>query len=139
MHKSHQETKTEPKVSTTEQTAQTPAVTQREMDLRQRRVISKLTDEAAFSEPQDSEEEQLCKSCSDFSHSCVYPQHLRAPSIPNIPLHSAQVNTWNSCPNRVVPCGLSPAASVRTPAGPGFPISLQQHPLVQVHGRATNQ
>lgn len=139
MHKSHQETKIQPKVSITERRTQTPAVTQREMDLRQRRVISKLTDEAACCEPQDSKEEQLCKSCSDFSHSCVYPQHLRALSIPNIPLHSAQVNTWNSCPDRAVPCGPSPAAPVRTPAGPGFPISLQQHPLVQVHRQATNQ
>ncbi|XP_044053329.1 T-box transcription factor TBX3-like [Siniperca chuatsi] len=133
----HQETKTEPKVSITERTVQTPAGTQREMDPRQRRVSSTLADGAGYCQQHDSEKEQLCKLCSCFAHSCVYPpelhRHLQDPSISNSLLHSAQVNTWNSCAvtDRAVPCGLSLAAPVRTTGTPGFPISLQQHALVQ--------
>ncbi|XP_051277495.1 T-box transcription factor TBX3-like isoform X2 [Dicentrarchus labrax] len=133
VHKTHRESETEPTVSLTERTAQTPAGTQREIRLSH--AISTLTDGAGRCEPQDSEKEQLCKSCSDFPHSCVYPselhKHLLDPSIPNGLLPSAQVNTWNSCAtvDRTVPCGLTMAAPVRAPGTPGFPISLQQHPL----------
>lgn len=82
----------------------------------------------------DSEEEQ-CKSCSHFSHGGVYRQHLQAPIAPSIPPHSAQVDTWSSCPGADPPRtrGLSPTA------GPGFPVSLQQYALVQVQGAPTNQ
>lgn len=140
VHKTRQETKSEPKVSATERTAGTPAG--RELDPRRCHVISTSTDGAGCCQPQDSEKEELCKSCSGFALSCVYPselhRHLREPSIPNGFLHSAQVNTWSSCAttDRAAPCALSLAA----PAGsPGFPISLQQHALVQVHRRPTNQ
>lgn len=130
----HQETKVEPKVSITIQTVGT----QRETDLRHGCVIGTLKDGAGCCEPQDSEKQQLSKSCSDFLNSSVYPpelhKHLQDPSIPSSLLHSTQVNTWNSCAtmDRAVSCGLNLAAPVRTPETPGFPLSLQQHPLVQV-------
>eukprot|EP00064_Thunnus_orientalis_P003893 superscaffoldBa00000337_g3904 len=54
-------------------------------------------------------------------------RHLRDPSI-------NRVNTWYSCANidgAAAPCGPSLASPVRTPGTPGFPMSLQQHALVQ--------
>ncbi|TKS78077.1 T-box transcription factor TBX3 [Collichthys lucidus] len=131
--KTHQETKLEPKVSITIQTFGT----QRETDPRHGRVIRTLKHGAGCCEPQDSENEQLFKSCSDFSYSSVYPpelhEHRQDPCIPNSLLQSTQVNTWNSCAtmDRAASCGLNLAAPVRTPGMPGFPISLQQHPLLQ--------
>ncbi|XP_036954771.1 T-box transcription factor TBX2b-like [Acanthopagrus latus] len=114
-------------VSTTERTVKTPAVTQKQMESVQSYVTSTLNDGA--------ETEQQCKSCSDFSCSCVYPpelhKHLRDPSIPDGVFHSTQVNTWNSCAtmDRAVQWGMSLAAPVRPSGSPGFPISLRQHPL----------
>ncbi|KAM9360157.1 T-box transcription factor TBX3-like [Symphorus nematophorus] len=122
-----QKTETEPK----------GFITERTQEPRQSHVIGALTDAAGCCEQQDSEKPQSCKSWVDFSHSCVYPpelhKHLRDASISSGFLHSTLVNTWNSCGtvDRAVPCGLSLAAPVRTAGTPGFPISLQQHPLVQ--------
>nr|XP_046242121.1 T-box transcription factor TBX2-like [Scatophagus argus] len=130
-----QRTKTEPEVSITEWTSQTPVVAQRETDPRQGQATSTLTNRVCCCEPRDSKKEQLCKSCSDFSHSCVYPlelhKHVRDPRMPSSLLHSTQINTWNSCGSvdRAVPCGLSLAPLVRTPRTPGFPISPQRPPL----------
>lgn len=119
VHESQQETKPQP---------MDPAVewTGRNSELGPRRVSSTFSDG-------DSEEEQY-KSCSHFSHGGVYRQHLQAPIAPSIPPHSSQ-DTWSSCPgaDRTRTGGLSPTA------GPGFPISLQQHALVQVQGPPTNQ
>lgn len=129
----------EPKVSITERTVHSPAGTQREMDT-QSHVISILTDAASCCEPQDSEKEQLRRLRSSFPHSCFYPpelnRHLRDPSIASS-FHSAQVNRWYRCANMdgAVPCGLSLASPVQTPGTPGFPMSLQQHALAQVHRR----
>lgn len=119
VHESQQETKPQPKDPAVEWTG-------RNSELGPRRVSSTFPDG-------DSEEEQ-CKSCSHFSHGGVYRQHLQAPIAPSIPPHSAQ-DTWSSCPSadRTRTGGLSPTA------GPGFPISLQQHALVQVQGPPTNQ
>lgn len=129
--KTNQETESEPKVFITG--------THRGMDPSQIHVISTLTDGAGCCQPHDSEKEHLCKLCSGSVQSCVNAtelhRHLQDLSIPNSLLHSAQVNTWNSCAttDRAALCGLSLAAAVRTPGAPGFPISLQQHALVQVH------
>ncbi|XP_070760015.1 T-box transcription factor TBX3-like [Enoplosus armatus] len=126
----HQETKAEAEVSATGGTLQTPGG--REMESRPSHVIAALTDGAGCHQPHDSQEEHLCKT-----YSCVYPPELHrplgGPSIPDSLLHPAQVNAWNSLAttDRPAPCGLSLAAPVRTPGAPGFPISLQQHTLVQ--------
>ncbi|XP_054467805.1 T-box transcription factor TBX2-like [Anoplopoma fimbria] len=131
------ETQTKSKGPTEERTAQTPVGAQTESEPRQTHVISILTDGAGCYEQQDSEREQVSKSCSGVAHSPVYPpelnRHLRDPSIPNSLLHSAQVNTWNSCAavDGAAPCGLRLAAPVRTPGTPGFPIGLQRHAPLQ--------
>ncbi|KAI3372933.1 hypothetical protein L3Q82_022734 [Scortum barcoo] len=137
VHKMQEETKSEPKISTTKRTVGTSAGAQREMDPRQNHASSTSADGAGCCEPQDSEKGQLCKSCSGFAHSCVYQaelhRHLQESSMSSCLLHPAQVNTWNSCAaaDRAAVCGLSLAAPVRTAGSPGFPISLQQHALVQ--------
>ncbi|XP_040898625.1 T-box transcription factor TBX3 [Toxotes jaculatrix] len=135
--KTQKETKRGPKVSLTDRTAQSPAGTQKELDPRQSHGINITADGASCSEPQDSDKEQMCTLRSGCAHCCVYPPelntHLWDPSIPSSLFHSAQVNTWNSCAtvDRAAPCGLSLAAPVRTPGAPGFPVSLQQHVLLQ--------
>lgn len=143
--KTHREAKSEPKVCVTGRTVQTAARTRREMDPSPSCGITTLTDGAGCCEPRGSEKERLCRSCSDFSHSCDFPPELHKrlldPSISNGLLQAAQVNTWSSCANmdRAVPCTLSLAAPVRTPGTAGFHISLQQHPLVKLHRRPSNQ
>lgn len=106
------------------------------MDPSHSNVVSMIT------EPQDSEKEQLRKLRSGLAHSFFYPpelnRHLRDQSMAQSmasSLHPAQVNSWYRCASMdgAVPCGLSLASSVRTPGSPGFPMSLQQHALVQVH------
>nr|XP_019949302.1 PREDICTED: uncharacterized protein LOC109633717 [Paralichthys olivaceus] len=131
------ETTVGPKVSITGSTVQTPDRTQRETDSRSSHVLSTSTDGASSSQPQDSQKEQMCKLRSNVAQSCAYPlesnPHLWGPSRANSLFRSAQVNTWNSCTavDRAPSCGLNPAATVRTPAAAGFPLSLQQHALVQ--------
>lgn len=134
-HKTQTQTKLKPMVVITDRTVQTPAG--REMDPGQSHVSSKITEGASCSEPQDSEKDQMCKLRSSFIHSGSYPElntHLWDPSVPNNLFHSAQVNTWDSCStmDRIMPCGPSLGVPVRTPGTPGFPISFQQHALVQV-------
>ncbi|XP_008303152.1 T-box transcription factor TBX2-B-like [Stegastes partitus] len=127
------ETETEPKAAITERTVQTPVRTHRETDPKQNRVICKTIDGAGCCPTRDSDKEQPCKLHSSFAHSCACSpeinRHLQDPRTSNSLFHSAQVNSWYSCAtlDRAVPCGLSLAASARTP----FPISLQQHALVQ--------
>ncbi|KAF0033323.1 hypothetical protein F2P81_013389 [Scophthalmus maximus] len=120
-------------------TLQTPeTLAQRETDRRRILVLGGTADGASGSEPRDPEKGQTCKLRSRFAHSCVYPPELNAhlwdPRIPGGLFRSTQVNAWNSCgtADGAAPCGLSPAAPVRTPAAAaGFPLSLQQHALVQ--------
>ncbi|XP_050931280.1 uncharacterized protein LOC127143215 [Lates calcarifer] len=133
-HKTQTQTKLKPMVVITDRTVQTPAG--REMDPGQSHVSSKITEGASCSEPQDSEKDQMCKLRSSFIHSGSYPElntHLWDPSVPNNLFHSAQVNTWDSCStmDRIMPCGPCLGVPVRTPGTPGFPISFQQHALVQ--------
>uniref|UniRef100_A0A8D3B4V4 T-box transcription factor 3b n=1 Tax=Scophthalmus maximus TaxID=52904 RepID=A0A8D3B4V4_SCOMX len=133
-------------VSVPGRTLQTPeTLAQRETDRRRILVLGGTADGASGSEPRDPEKGQTCKLRSRFAHSCVYPPELNAhlwdPRIPGGLFRSTQVNAWNSCgtADGAAPCGLSPAAPVRTPAAAaGFPLSLQQHALVQVNTRPIN-
>lgn len=105
----------------TEQRAQTPAVIQRlDVHLREHSVICKRSDGAA----QSSEEQQPGRSCRHLPHSWVHLKHPQALGFPNIPLH-----TWSRAPPR------GPGLA----AGLGFPVGLQQHPLVQVHRPAAKK
>lgn len=104
----------------TEQRAQTPAVIQRsDVHLREHSVICKLSDGAA----QSCEEQQRGRSCHHLPHSWLHLKHPQALGFPDIPLH-----TWSRAPPR------GPVLA----AGPGLPVSLQQHPLVQVHQPGAN-
>lgn len=118
-------------VSTTERTVQGPAEMQRELYPRQQHT----------SRPEGAGccKEQSCKLRSSYARGWVYPlelnRNLWSPSL----FHPAQVNSWYSCANvdTAVQSGLSLAAPARIPGPARFPVSLQQHTLVQVHRELT--
>lgn len=139
--KMQKDTNAEPKVSSTERTVQTPAETQREMDPRQHHIISRRSEGADCCKPQDSDKEQLCKLRSGFAHGCVSPPGLNRNVWDPTLFHPAQLHSWYSYAtvDAAVQSGLSLAAPVRTPGPAGFPVSFQQHTLVQVHRGLTKQ
>ncbi|XP_034548267.1 T-box transcription factor TBX3-like [Notolabrus celidotus] len=124
----HQETRPTSKVSHAGRAAQSHFNTETETD------PPTLTDAG---EPQDSVQDQYLKLSSGLSQSCVYPleshRHLQDQSSPKSLLHSAQVNSWNSCAaiDKALLCGLSLTAPVRSPGSLGFPFSLPHHRVVQ--------
>ncbi|XP_069557570.1 T-box transcription factor TBX3-like [Brachyistius frenatus] len=80
---------------------------------------------------EDSDEERPRRGSTQSRVYSPEPEaHQRDPSaVSGRPVHSAQASTWYGCGyvDRAAPGGLSLAA----PAGTPFPISLQQHALVQ--------
>ncbi|XP_047447609.1 T-box transcription factor TBX3 [Mugil cephalus] len=132
VHRTHQELESEAS-SITERTSQTSAGTLGERDTRPNHAVSVITDGAGRCKTQDSEMERLSKLRS--AHTCSYvspPElngHVQDPGASNSLFQSARVNAWFSSAtvDRAVPCGLGLAVPARTQ----FPISLQQHALVQ--------
>lgn len=142
VRKTPNETETEPKASSDRERALNTS----EKDPPQSHIIDVVTDGTGCNEQQDSdpkrlaEKEHLRKLRVGFTRSCLYPpgitRHFQDVSMANSLFHSSQVNTgttWYGYANvdGAGPCGLSPGTS-------GFPMSLQQHALVQVHRGLTS-
>ncbi|XP_051807118.1 T-box transcription factor TBX3-like [Acanthochromis polyacanthus] len=120
--KSPHERETEPQVLVTER-----------MEPEQNPAVSKTADGAGCCPTRHSDEEQLRKLHGSFAHGCVCSpeknRHLQDPRSSNSVFQSAQLNSWYS---------LDRAMTLAAPARTPFPISLQQHALVQVHNRTGN-
>uniref|UniRef100_A0A672YYV5 T-box transcription factor 3b n=1 Tax=Sphaeramia orbicularis TaxID=375764 RepID=A0A672YYV5_9TELE len=102
------------------------------------------TDTSTSTSTHGAEKEHLYKFHNSFAHGCFHPaelnRHLQDPSGLLQSAHISSGNAWYGCGtvDRPGPCGLSLATPIRTPGTLGFPMSLQQHALVQVRRGSTH-